>query len=301
MAQAAIQYRGAFISLIQDIDSFDVLDRSRIQYVVTEIYKSNSPTIELVLSNQPTQIVDNLLKKYANSESATLIGVYLRIFTDSSKLVKAWLDLDRIKTLLWTVKNEDLNIQTEVASTITQLFLAERNDNSSVETFIEEDCVVEVLDLFNDLYMELVTENAGNEERKDDDEGSSGNVSAIQILLEVQHYVLEKYGRLKHVFTHNVKYLKQNINFLEVDDNTTQYEAIRHLSFFILEEEMDKEVQILLTKSKFMITAVITDHQFAQADILTDKYNKLKEDMLEKLAKLESRHRVLTDRSSGIL
>jgi len=145
-----------------------------------EVYKENQPTIELVLSNQPSQIIDNLLKKYSNPDLTSLVGVYLRIFTDSSKLVSAWLDIDRIKTLLWTIKNEDFNIQTEVATTLSQLFLAERSDNTSVKTFVEEDCIREVLDLFNDLYSELMEENAGNEERKDDsDEYGNASISAM--------------------------------------------------------------------------------------------------------------------------
>jgi len=96
MAQAINQYRGAFVSLIKDIDVFNAADQKSIQYIVTEIYSTNVLTIEAILLNQSSQIIDSLLSKYADPDAVDLVGVYLRIFTDSLVLSKGWLDTRRI-------------------------------------------------------------------------------------------------------------------------------------------------------------------------------------------------------------
>ena len=130
MAQVASQYRGAFISLIQNIDDFDIADRKHIQYVVIELHSSSPNLIEQLLTSSSAKIIDGLLKKYADEELVTFIGVYLRMFTDSSGLVNGWLNVIRIKTLLWTVQNEDYNIQTDAVMTLEQLFLKRRLSNT---------------------------------------------------------------------------------------------------------------------------------------------------------------------------
>jgi len=71
---------------------------------------------------------------------------------------------------------------------------------------------------------------------------------------------------------------------------------------FLSVEDKEKEVLVLLTKKKQILTAVISDHLFAQEDQADSKHwEVLQKDCVEKLVLLDPRQRVLTDRSSYML
>ena len=72
----------------------------------------------MVLGDASSQIIESLLQKYADREMVTFVGNYLRLFTDSPGLIKGWLNVSRVKTLLRTVLDDDYHIQADAMATI---------------------------------------------------------------------------------------------------------------------------------------------------------------------------------------
>jgi hypothetical protein len=63
-------------------------------------------------------VVAGLLQRYAQHESTTLVGIYLRLFTASEELLVAWLHLDHIAKLKKLVLNSDFNVQSDALETM---------------------------------------------------------------------------------------------------------------------------------------------------------------------------------------
>ena len=117
MAEVTIQYKQAFVYLIQEIDCFELEDRKKIQAIVSDLHTNHTAAVESALTESAQTIVSNLIDKYPDRERVTFIGSYLRMFTDSPVLICGWLSLDNMKKLFQTIKDEDFNVQSDAIMT----------------------------------------------------------------------------------------------------------------------------------------------------------------------------------------
>ena len=85
--------------------------------------------IEGVFARTGHELVSGLLAFYNQREIVNFAGTYLRILTDSPKLVSLWLRIDLVKQLVGVVRETDFNVQSEAIQTMQQLFINERADD----------------------------------------------------------------------------------------------------------------------------------------------------------------------------
>jgi hypothetical protein len=111
MANVATSHPEAFVTLINDIVFFDLEDRKSLQYIVLELFQANRDLIAQIFNGpRGKESIVTLLARYRDKEAVNFIGVYLRMFTDSTHLVQAWLNLDAIRALLDMVIESDFNV-----------------------------------------------------------------------------------------------------------------------------------------------------------------------------------------------
>jgi hypothetical protein len=64
-------------------------------------------------------VVSSLLDKYTQLGSATLVGIYLRVFTNSEELLESsWLNLGNISKLKKRCLSPDFNVQSDALETM---------------------------------------------------------------------------------------------------------------------------------------------------------------------------------------
>ena len=73
----------------------------------------------MALLPEANTVVGSLLNKYGKHDAATLVGIYLRLFTRTEELMEAgWLDLNHIKLLKKLVLDPDFNVQSDALETM---------------------------------------------------------------------------------------------------------------------------------------------------------------------------------------
>ena len=82
-----------------------------------DLFQSAPAEIGEVLGGKVgTDIIKSLLQ-LADKDIVNLVGIYLRMFTDSEYLLDAWLDLDVIRQLLELLKDMEFTTQAEASQT----------------------------------------------------------------------------------------------------------------------------------------------------------------------------------------
>lgn len=156
MARVAASRQAAFATLVADLVFFELEDRKSLQYIVTELFQAEKATIaEAFRGEGGRRAVSTLLSRFTDKEAVNFIGVYLRMFTDSSYLLPAWLHLDAISALLNMVIETDFNIQSEAIQTAQHLLITDRKANRDYMGFIEQNMEA-LLDLFSNLYRTIL-------------------------------------------------------------------------------------------------------------------------------------------------
>ena len=101
---------------------FDFEDRKTIQDVILSVALQSDETkvnFTLALQSHGIDVVSSLLDKYTQLGSATLVGIYLRVFTSSEELLEScWLDLGNISKLKKRCLSPDFNVQSDALETM---------------------------------------------------------------------------------------------------------------------------------------------------------------------------------------
>jgi len=106
-------------------------------------------------------------------------------------------------------------------------------------------------------------------------------------VMKLQYQILtsKTYSQLALFYSNEVKYLKQVMMFLRIDDNSIQYEAILQLSIFLLMPQRDAKIISIFLRNKQLLMGFIEQFTLTKED---EDYSTLREIMLTKLEKLSA-------------
>ena len=167
--------------------------------------------------------------------------------------------------------------------------MSNRQKDNSYGPFLFDNCE-ELLTLFSNIYKEIDISSLGTFKEEQSKEASfrdDPGPFALKECLQLEYELVQTYQTLGNSFKINGNFLMQRLSFLTTENNQIQFQAIRHISVFILDNDREYEIDKIVQKNKHLLLSFIEEFQLRDGEV--DQFSDLKTVLLDKLNELQKK------------
>lgn len=167
------------------------------------------------------------------------------------------LDVTIVQQLSGLILDPDFSVSSDALETFGAIFTAPRKPSHKANVELSEWVIEHVRELHK-IFQRLKKRTEDVEEG--DEETHLSNYFSLREIMKLEYTVINEHRELLEVFSNDQNTLLNTFNLLNVDNDGVQFEAVLHLSVFVLMPDRSSEIVQVIKDNKENIAKCLEEY-----------------------------------------